>query len=83
MKRPTLRAVLATLNNALLDADAVARDMLRHPRARELGPRLHRVNYREAHANVVAAVDLIEKLADQYEPAHGDPSGSGGAGPVG
>jgi hypothetical protein len=36
---------LAGLRLALNDADAAALDMLRPPRARELGPALHAANY--------------------------------------
>ncbi|MFT3766393.1 MAG: hypothetical protein QM820_12910 [Minicystis sp.] len=44
-KDPAVRAWLVALNVALDDIDAVARDMLRRPRRRELGPVKHRELY--------------------------------------
>lgn len=67
---------LAGLRVAFHDADAVALDMLRPPRARDLGPALAARNYGEARAAVLSAL----AFADASEP--GDPAGSGGAGPA-
>lgn len=47
---------LEALRTAFQDADAVALDMLRPPRARDLGPALHARNYGEARAAVLAAL---------------------------
>lgn len=67
-------SLLADLRVALDDADAVALDMLRAPRRRNLGPREHRRLYREARSKltrILAALDADE---------HGDPAGLGGSG---
>jgi hypothetical protein len=45
-----------SLRVAFHDADAVTLDMLKPPRARELGPVLHARNYGEARAAVLAAL---------------------------
>lgn len=57
------------------DADAVALDMLRPPRDRELGPALHRDKYRDARAQIVQALDY----AAEHEAAPSDPAGSSGS----
>ncbi len=82
MKLDEMREALSTLCEAFRDADAITKDMLRPPRKRELGPALHADNYGEARASLVQALDRAVKLADEDEPDHGDPSGSGGAGPI-
>ncbi len=66
---------LAGLRGAFNDADAVALDMLRAPRARELGPALHAKNYGEARATILAALEYAS--APEPDPGEGD----GGAGP--
>lgn len=72
---------LAGLRLSFNDADAAALDMLRPPRARELGPALHAKNYSEARAQIVQALDYASAPEpDDGEP--GDPAGHGGAGPV-
>jgi hypothetical protein len=48
---------LAGLRLSFNDADAVALDMLRPPRVRELGPALHAKNYSEARAQIVQLLD--------------------------
>ena len=70
----TALALLADLRVALDDADAVALDMLRAPRRRNLGPAEHRRLYHEARgklARILAELDADER---------GDPAGLGGAG---
>lgn len=54
-----VRRTLADLRVAFDDADAIARDMLRPSRERELGPVLHRQNYDEARAKVVQLLAFI------------------------
>ncbi|MFT3766822.1 MAG: hypothetical protein QM820_15095 [Minicystis sp.] len=44
---PAFRGWLVSLNVALDDIDAIARDMLRPPRRRELGPAKHREMYED------------------------------------
>ena len=67
---------LAGLRLAWNDADAIALDMLRPPRARELGPELHAKNYGEARAAVLASLDF----ATAPEPDDGEPSDPAGSG---
>ena len=75
------RRALVALRVACDDADAVAEDMLRPPRKRQLGPVLARQNYDEARSKIVTGIAyLLRATAD--EPEQGDPSGNGGAGPV-
>jgi hypothetical protein len=62
------------------DADAVALDMLRPPRARELGPKIHARNYRAARAQILEALDYAS--APEPDGEDGDPSGNGGADPT-
>jgi hypothetical protein len=66
---------LEGLRSAFADADAVALDLLRPPRSRELGPALAARSYAEARTAVLASLDV--DLVDD----HGDPAGRGGAGP--
>jgi hypothetical protein len=66
---------LGGLRSAFADADAVTLDQLRPLRSRELGPSLAAKNYGEARAAVLASLD-VDVIGD-----HGDPAGSGGAGP--
>jgi hypothetical protein len=66
---------LAGLRSAFADADAVAVDMLRPPRARELGPALAARNYGEARAAILASLD-VDIIADR------GPAVSGGADPA-
>jgi hypothetical protein len=51
---------LGALRVSLKDADAVARDMLRPPQERELGPVLHAKNYGDAWMQVMHAIDYAE-----------------------
>ncbi len=68
------RSLLADLRSAFDDADAVALDMLRAPRRRNLGPREHRRLYREARGK------LLQLLASpDNDTERGAPAGSGGA----
>lgn len=71
---------LAGLRLSWNDADAAALDMLRPPRARELGPALHRDHYHAARAQILQALDYATAPEPDGEP--GDPAGSGGSGPI-
>ncbi len=76
-------AWLGALRVTLNDLDTVSQDMLRPPRERDLGPRLHAENYRAAWKQVVQAIEYAtapEPDPEDGEP--GDPSGNGGAGPT-
>lgn len=68
------RRAAAALRVALLDIDALVRDMLTSPSRRELGPAQHRRLYREAHDTAMAIVTSME--AEEQEA---DPAGSGGS----
>jgi hypothetical protein len=59
-----LRRVLLDLRVATDDADTVAVDMLRSPRQRQLGPALHRSQYREARAKVVSQIAYLLRMVD-------------------
>ena len=71
---------LAGLRLAFNDADAAALDMLRPPRARELGPALHAENYGAARVQILQALLFAE--APEPDPEPSDPAGNGGAGSV-
>jgi hypothetical protein len=65
---------LAGLRLSWNDADGVALDMLRPPRARELGQPLHAKNNGEARAQVLQALDYAAAPDDDGgEPS--DPAG--------
>jgi hypothetical protein len=51
-------AWLSGLRASFADADAAVLDMLRPPRARELGPALHAEKYGDARAQIVQALDF-------------------------
>jgi hypothetical protein len=71
---------LAQVRSALADVDGVVRDLLRRPADRELGPVYHRAVYEQASGKIAG---LLEALPGAFsEGGHGDPAGSGGAGPV-
>jgi hypothetical protein len=53
------------------DADVTALDMLRPPRARELGPALHAKHYREARAQIVQLLDYV-RLSITYQSETAD-----------
>jgi hypothetical protein len=58
------------------DLDALVTDMLLPPRQRELGPALHADQWADIRRQ-------LERLIARLHPSEpGDPSGSGGAGPV-
>ncbi|MFT3775242.1 MAG: hypothetical protein QM820_58585 [Minicystis sp.] len=82
LDRANLRAALVSLRVGIDDADAITEDMLRPPRQRELGPVLHRDNYRDVKRKIYAIIDklLAATADDDGEP--GDPAGNGGAGPT-
>jgi hypothetical protein len=76
---------LSGLRSAFNDCDAVALDMLRPPRSRELGPAIHAKNYNAAREQVLQALDLAAGPPandTEPDPEPGDPAGNGGAGPV-
>src|SRR5262249_2325841 len=73
---------LGALRSAIADADAIARDMLRPARDRELGPTMHREKYREAMNAIVQALDYATAPEPEDDDEPSDPAGSGGAGPV-
>ena len=79
MTRKDIRALLVRLRVAFDDADAIAADMLRSPRDRELGPALHRQNYHDAKKTVVEELELLVLYFTDPEPA--DPAGSGAGSP--
>lgn len=61
---------LTGLRSSFNDADAAALDMLRPPRARELGPAIHAKNYGAARDQILQAIEY----ATAPEPS--DPAGS-------
>jgi hypothetical protein len=73
MSDDDLLRLLRELREAFDDADAVAEDMLASPRRRELGPALHRRNYREAKRK------LLDVLAEIARRLGGERGGGGGA----
>ncbi|MEO7329843.1 MAG: hypothetical protein ABI193_14795 [Minicystis sp.] len=75
-----VRAFVEELRATLDDAHAVVADMLRPVRARELGPSMHRRNYREARAKIGQLLSLAMP-GPREAMERGDPAGSGGAGP--
>jgi len=68
---------LAGLRLAFNDADGIALDMLKPPRARELGSALHAENYGKARAQILQALDFAD--APEPDPEPGDPAGCGGS----
>jgi hypothetical protein len=74
-----MRRALVDLRVAVDDADAVAEDMLRAPRRRELGPALHRKHYTEARRKVTATISYLMRLVGGDGSAE---SSNGGAGPA-
>lgn len=75
-----VRAFVEELRATLDDAHAVVADMLRPASARELGPAMHRRNYREARAKA-AQLLVLAMPGPLGTTERGDPAGSGGAGP--
>lgn len=71
---------LAALRQSFADADAVALDMLRPPRSRELGPALHAEHYSAARAQFLKAIDYATAPEPHGEPS--DPAGSGSSLPL-
>lgn len=65
---------LGGLRVSIADADAIARDMLRPPRARELGPAMHLEKYADAAKQIAQALDF----ASAPEPDDGEPSDPAG-----
>lgn len=68
---------LLNLRVAIDDAESVTADMLRPPRRRDLGPRLHREQAREARNAVRQLLAFAEPAAPDPEPS--DPAGCGGS----
>src|SRR5215475_4517463 len=67
---------LTGLQLAFNDADAVALDMLKPPRQRELGPVIHLQNYGAARAQILSAL----AYASAPEPDEGEPNGGDSGG---
>jgi hypothetical protein len=65
-----MRRALVDLRVAVDDAGAVTADMLRRPRRRELGPALHRRNYREAQDKILGQIAYLLHMAEE-PPAGG------------
>jgi len=73
MSYDDLLRLLLELRVAFDDADAVAEDMLASPRRRELGPALHRRNYREAKRKLIDVhAEIVRRLGGAA------PGGGGG-----
>ncbi|MFT3776251.1 MAG: hypothetical protein QM820_63715 [Minicystis sp.] len=66
--RALMKRVLVDLRVAVDDADSVAADMMRPPRQRELGPVLHRVQYREARGKIVEQIAYLMRMAEEAGP---------------
>jgi hypothetical protein len=79
LNRDDVRRAVVDLRVAVDDADALAEDMLRSPRRRELGPVLHRKQYTEARRKVTAASSYLMRLVADGPT---DPSSSGSADPT-
>jgi hypothetical protein len=71
---------LGALRVTIGDAQAIAEDMLRPPRERELGPALHLERHRDTTAQIRTLLDFATAPEPEGEP--GDPAGNGGAGPA-
>ncbi|MFT3771409.1 MAG: hypothetical protein QM820_38840 [Minicystis sp.] len=71
--RALMKRVLVDLRVAVDDADSVAADMLRPPRPRELGPVLHRVQYREARGKIVEQIAYLMRMAEEGAAGEGGP----------
>jgi hypothetical protein len=80
--RDEMRRVIVSLTEGWRDADAVAADMLRPPRERELGPVLHAQNYTDARGKIVGAIAYLASLTRDDGGEPGGPDGNGGAGPT-
>lgn len=78
MNRDDMRRALVDLRVAVDDADAVAEDMLRTPRQRELGPALHRKQPSEARGKVTATIAYLMRLVGDGSPT--EPGSGGGVG---
>jgi len=72
---------LGALRDTLGDHLAVVDDMLRPPRARELGPALHRERAGETAAQLRQLVDAAT-VPEPDGGEIGDPAGKGGTGPT-
>jgi hypothetical protein len=72
-----VRLWLTALRDAVGDAAGMAEDMLRAPRARDFGPRVHRRIYRDAAGSVA---ELLAFAGAGPEGERGDPAGLGDAG---
>ncbi|MFT3769373.1 MAG: hypothetical protein QM820_28380 [Minicystis sp.] len=72
--RALLKRVLLDLRVTVDDVDTLAADMLRPPRQRELGPVLHRVQYREARGKIVEQIAYLLRMAEEGPaPSDGGP----------
>jgi hypothetical protein len=68
---------LAGLRESFDDADGAALDMLRPPRKRELGPKIHARTYRAARKQILDALDYA--TAPEPDGEGGAPTSNGGA----
>jgi hypothetical protein len=68
-----MRCALVDLRVAVDDAGAVTTDMLRRPRRRELGPALHRRNYREARDKILGQIAYLLRLTEEPPPGSQSP----------
>lgn len=71
---------LRALRTSFHDLDATAKDMLRRPRKRELGPAMHSENYRATRAQILGALDFAggPEPANDQGPKSGARPGGGG-----
>ena len=68
-----MRRALVDLRVAVDDADAVTADVLRRPRRRELGPALHRRNYREARDKILGQLAYLLHMIEEPPPGNPPP----------
>jgi hypothetical protein len=71
MSNDDFRRILLDLRVAFDDADAVTEDMLLDPLDRELGPKLHRKQYREARRKIRSTLDYLMRLTGDGTPPEG------------
>lgn len=68
-----MRRALIDLRVAVDDAGAVTADMFRRPRRRELGPALHRRNYREARDKILGQLAYLLHMIEEPPPGSQSP----------
>lgn len=74
LDRALIRRALGDLRVAVDDVDAVAEDMLRPPRERDLGPVLHAANYRAARGKVTSTIAYLMSVIDGDAGPDGPPA---------